>query len=125
MFQKLVPKNNWYVYGVVTTSVCWYMKDMVENIEMGLERSSGVYVINSKPYYRKGLRFIVEQDKFVHLFLCTSTHLLYIYIYDFRQYTKIMHKMSKNESDRKDEGEDIMELGIRLVEQTSVNLGRH
>ena len=36
-----------------------------------------------------------------------------------------MHKMSKNESDRKDEVEDIMELGIRLDEQTSVNLGRH
>lgn len=41
------------------------------------------------------------------------------------QYTKIMHKMSKNESDRKDEGEDIMELGIRLAEQMSMNLGRH
>ena len=96
---------------------------------MRLERSSGVYIINSKPYYRKGLRFIIKQDKFVHLFLCTSTHLfmiyIYIYIYDFMQYTKIMHKMSKNESDRKDEGEDIMELGIRLAEQMSMNLGRH
>lgn len=35
--------------------------------------------------------------------------------------------MSKNESERreKDDGDDIMELRIRLVEQTLVSLGGH
>lgn len=57
------------------------MKDMVEMSRDEVRKIFRVYVINSKPYYRKGLRFIVKQDKFVHLFLCTSTHLFYIYIY--------------------------------------------
>lgn len=76
--------------------------------EVGFERSPGVCVINTKLYYRKGLRFILKLNTFVHLFLCLCIYsfIKYIYIEDFKQHTEIIHWVSKNEwKKRKDEGE--------------------
>lgn len=93
--------------------------------KVGFERSPGACVINTKLHYRKGLRFILKQNTFVHLFLCLCTYsfIKYIYIEDFKQHTEIIHWVSKNDSERREKMRE--RIWIRLAEQTSVNLGKH
>lgn len=91
MGKKFVPKKNWYVYGVVTTSVCWYVRSMVANVQRwGWKDHQECVLIDTRQYYRKGLRVILRQDKFVQLSLYLSIYSLikYIYTKDFKQYTK-------------------------------------
>lgn len=103
MVKKRVPKRNWYVFGVVITSVCWCLcvgrMGREKWQKMRLESPQECVLINTKMYYRKGLGYILRQDKFVHLSPCPSTHLLNIFTYGI---SSSIQKTSKNEGERRE-----------------------